>query len=78
MDAARAELSNGSETPCVVSCTPDWKKQIHQMRMRIEKERTPRGQDELAIKTGRGGFMDAEFIAQALCLESGWQRDDLR
>jgi glutamate-ammonia-ligase adenylyltransferase len=53
--------------------TPDWKDQIHQMRQRIEKERTPRGQDELAIKTGKGGFMDAEFIAQALCLENGWQ-----
>ena len=43
------------------------------MRMRIEKERTPRGKDELAIKTGTGGLMDAEFIAQALCLEHGWQ-----
>jgi glutamate-ammonia-ligase adenylyltransferase len=43
------------------------------MRMRIEKERTPRGQDDLAIKTGKGGLMDAEFIAQALCLENGWQ-----
>ncbi|MGA2279055.1 MAG: bifunctional [glutamate--ammonia ligase]-adenylyl-L-tyrosine phosphorylase/[glutamate--ammonia-ligase] adenylyltransferase [Verrucomicrobiota bacterium] len=53
--------------------TPDWKKQIHQMRLRVEKERTPRGQDDLAIKTGRGGLMDAEFIAQALCLENGWQ-----
>jgi glutamate-ammonia-ligase adenylyltransferase len=53
--------------------TPDWKKQINQMRLRIEKERTPRGQDDLAIKTGRGGLMDAEFIAQALCLENGWQ-----
>ena len=42
------------------------------MRMRIEKERTPRGQDDLAIKTGRGGLMDAEFIAQTLCLENGW------
>src|SRR5208282_2198590 len=52
---------------------PDWKRQIHQMRMRIEKERTPHGQDELAIKTGKGGLMDAEFIAQALCLENGWQ-----
>jgi [glutamine synthetase] adenylyltransferase / [glutamine synthetase]-adenylyl-L-tyrosine phosphorylase len=62
-----------SEIPCVVSYTPDWKKQIHRMRMRIEKERTPRGQDDLAIKTGKGGFMDAEFIAQALCLEHGWQ-----
>ncbi|MGB8369725.1 MAG: bifunctional [glutamate--ammonia ligase]-adenylyl-L-tyrosine phosphorylase/[glutamate--ammonia-ligase] adenylyltransferase [Limisphaerales bacterium] len=53
--------------------TLGWKKQIHQMRMRIEKERTPRGQDDLAIKTGKGGLMDAEFIAQALCLEKGWQ-----
>jgi glutamine synthetase adenylyltransferase len=26
----------------------------------------------LAIKTGKGGLMDAEFIAQALCLENGW------
>ncbi len=53
--------------------TPDWKKQIHQMRLRIEKGRTPRGRDDLAIKTGKGGLMDAEFIAQALCLENGWQ-----
>jgi glutamate-ammonia-ligase adenylyltransferase len=53
--------------------TPDWKKQIHQMRMRIEKERTPQGRDDLAIKTGKGGLMDAEFIAQALCLGNGWQ-----
>ena len=43
------------------------------MRLRIEKERTPQGQDDLAIKTGKGGLMDAEFIAQALCLENGWQ-----
>jgi [glutamine synthetase] adenylyltransferase / [glutamine synthetase]-adenylyl-L-tyrosine phosphorylase len=62
-----------AKTPYVVSYTPDWKRQIHQMRMRIEKERTPRGQDDLAIKTGKGGLMDAEFIAQALCLENGWQ-----
>jgi len=51
---------------------PDWKLQIHQMRLRIEKERTPRAQDDLAIKTGIGGLMDAEFIAQSLCLENGW------
>ncbi|MCX6912112.1 MAG: hypothetical protein NT167_03490, partial [Verrucomicrobia bacterium] len=51
----------------------DWKQKIHQMRMRIEKERTPAGKDDLAIKTGKGGLMDAEFIAQALCLEQGWQ-----
>ncbi len=52
--------------------TPDWKNKIHEMRMRIEKERTPVGKDDLAIKTGQGGLMDAEFIAQALCLEHGW------
>jgi [glutamine synthetase] adenylyltransferase / [glutamine synthetase]-adenylyl-L-tyrosine phosphorylase len=52
---------------------PDWKQKIHQMRLRIEKERTPAGKDDLAIKTGKGGLMDAEFIAQTLCLENGWQ-----
>jgi glutamate-ammonia-ligase adenylyltransferase len=52
---------------------PEWKQKIHQMRIRIEKERTPAGKDELAIKTGNGGLMDAEFIAQALCLEHGWR-----
>ncbi|MBN2505359.1 MAG: bifunctional [glutamate--ammonia ligase]-adenylyl-L-tyrosine phosphorylase/[glutamate--ammonia-ligase] adenylyltransferase [Verrucomicrobia bacterium] len=52
---------------------PDWKTAIARMRARIETERTPRGQDDLAIKTGAGGLMDAEFIAQALCLDHGWQ-----
>jgi len=49
----------------------DWMSEIHRMRLRIEKERTPSGQDALAIKTGRGGLVDVEFIAQALCLASG-------
>jgi len=53
--------------------TPDWKAKIHHMRMRIEKERTPSDKDDLAIKTGKGGLVDAEFIAQTLCLENGWQ-----
>lgn len=57
----------------IVCHAPDWKQEIHRMRLRIEKERTPAGKDELAIKTGRGGLVDAEFIAQALCLEHGWQ-----
>jgi glutamate-ammonia-ligase adenylyltransferase len=60
--------------PGLPACySPDWKRKIHEMRLRIEKERTPAGQDDLAIKTGKGGLMDAEFIAQALCLENGWQ-----
>ena len=52
--------------------TPAWNRKIHEMRMRIETERTPKGQDDLAIKTGKGGLMDAEFIAQALSLQNGW------
>ena len=67
-----AANANAAKTPYVVSYTPDWKQEIHRMRLRIEKERTPTGQDDLAIKTGKGGLMDAEFIAQALCLENGW------
>src|SRR6185503_8581619 len=51
---------------------PNWKAEIARMRHRIETERTPRGQEHLAIKTGAGGLMDAEFIAQAFCLEQGW------
>jgi glutamate-ammonia-ligase adenylyltransferase len=52
--------------------TPEWKADINHMRQRIEKERTPAGKDSLAIKTGKGGLMDAEFIAQTLCLANGW------
>ena len=52
--------------------TPDWKARIHHMRMRIQNERTPSGKDDFAIKTGKGGLMDAEFVAQTLCLENGW------
>src|SRR5258708_6730488 len=51
---------------------PNWKSHIHQMRLRIEKERTPPGKELLAIKTGQGGLIDAEFIAQALAMEHGW------
>jgi [glutamine synthetase] adenylyltransferase / [glutamine synthetase]-adenylyl-L-tyrosine phosphorylase len=52
--------------------TADWRTQIARMRSRIERERTPSGKDRLAIKTGAGGLMDAEFIAQILCLAHGW------
>jgi glutamate-ammonia-ligase adenylyltransferase len=69
--AGLANFSNPSLP--LAAYTPDWKQKIHQMRMRIEKERTPPGKDELAIKTGNGGLMDAEFIAQVLSLAHGWQ-----
>jgi glutamate-ammonia-ligase adenylyltransferase len=56
----------------VAAYIPEWKEEIQRMRLRIEKERTPTGKDALAIKTGAGGLMDVEFVAQALCLENGW------
>jgi [glutamine synthetase] adenylyltransferase / [glutamine synthetase]-adenylyl-L-tyrosine phosphorylase len=54
--------------------SPGWKREIVRMRQRIEKERTPAGKQALAIKTGAGGLIDAEFLAQALCLGQGWQQ----
>lgn len=70
---AAQRLSNFSAgNPGTAAWSEDWKGEIHKMRMRIEKERTPPGKAELAIKTGAGGLMDAEFAAQALCLANGW------
>lgn len=71
---SRKQFETGTRA-CVslAAYRPDWKTEIHKMRLRIEKERTPPGKDHLAIKTGKGGLMDAEFIAQALCMEHGWR-----
>lgn len=59
--------------------TPGWRQEIARMRWRIEKERTPAGKAALSIKTAAGGLVDAEFIAQTLCLEHGlYQPNTLR
>ena len=65
-------LADFSKPSKIASHTPDWKSQIAKMRDRIAKERTPRGEEQLAIKTGHGGLVDAEFMAQTFCLENGW------
>jgi glutamate-ammonia-ligase adenylyltransferase len=52
--------------------TPGWKAEIARMRQRTIQERTTPGRDPLAIKTGAGGLMDAEFLAQTFCLTAGW------
>jgi glutamate-ammonia-ligase adenylyltransferase len=66
-----ARLTNFREPSMPLAAyTPAW--QVARMRMRIEKERTPAGKQSL-VKTGSGGLMDAEFIAQTLCLTNGWQ-----
>ena len=72
--ARRAKGARADKAATGLACfTADWKQQVHRMRMRIEKERTPPGKDALAFKTGSGGLIDPEFMAQALCLERGWQ-----
>jgi len=69
-----ARLTNFREPSLpLAAVAPDWRKQIAKMRLRIERERTPAGKHDLAFKTGAGGLMDAEFIAQTLCLAQGWQ-----
>ncbi len=68
-----AALTNFASPPEVAAWTPGWLAEIDRMRERVEKERTPTGKDLLAIKTGVGGLMDAEFLAQAVCLARGWQ-----
>jgi glutamate-ammonia-ligase adenylyltransferase len=65
-------LTDFTAPSTIAAFTPDWKSEIAKMRLRIEKERVPVGQDALAIKTGSGGLIEAEFIAQAMCLENGW------
>lgn len=70
--ASLANFSESGRSSVTARLYSGWKDQVHHMRLRIEKERTPPGRDDLAIKTGKGGLMDAEFVAQALCLEHGW------
>ncbi len=66
-------LTDFSRDDCpAVAHTPSWKQEIARMRQRIEKERTPAGKDHLAIKTGSGGLVDAEFLAQTFNLDHGW------
>jgi glutamate-ammonia-ligase adenylyltransferase len=61
------------ETAANAGRSGTWRQEVAKMRARIEKERTPAGKEALAIKTGAGGIVDAEFIAQTLCLAHGWQ-----
>jgi glutamate-ammonia-ligase adenylyltransferase len=69
MAAGLANFTN----PTVAAYAPDWLAQMGKMRERIANERTPPGKEHLAIKTGAGGLIDGEFVAQAVCLRRGWR-----
>jgi glutamate-ammonia-ligase adenylyltransferase len=68
--AALTSFKKPGRPPAAYSA--NWKQEIARMRQRIEKERTAPGEDAVAIKTGAGGLIDAEFIAQARSLANGW------
>jgi glutamate-ammonia-ligase adenylyltransferase len=65
------DFSRGN--PGVAAWTSGWIEEIGAMQQRIARERTPPGQDALAFKTGTGGLVAAEFLAQTLGMSHGWR-----
>ena len=57
--------------------TDDLQAEIYRLRSRMEKEIAKETEDHFNIKTGRGGMVDVEFIAQYLQLRYGRQIKDL-
>jgi glutamate-ammonia-ligase adenylyltransferase len=54
------------------------KEEIYRLRGRMESEIAREGANHLNIKTGRGGMVDVEFLAQYLQLYYGGERPALR
>lgn len=54
------------------------RQEIHRLRMRMEHEIAHERAGTFNIKTGRGGMVDVEFIAQYLQLSHGYQHKTLR
>ena len=66
------------QTVYAVSIDDDGRSEIHRLRMRMEHELAKETADSYNIKTGRGGMVDVEFIAQYLQLRHGCQYPELR
>lgn len=60
------------------SLDDEGRREIHRLRMRMENEIAKESAGSYNIKTGRGGMVDVEFIAQYLQLRHGCQQPDLR
>ncbi len=54
------------------------RKEIHRLRMRMENEIARESVGNYNIKTGRGGMVDVEFIAQYLQLKHGCRYPEVR
>ncbi len=57
---------------------PEGRREIHRLRMRMENEIAKESAGNYNIKTGRGGMVDVEFIAQYLQLRHGHFYPELR
>lgn len=60
------------------SIDDDGRSEINRLRMRMEHELARETEDSYNIKTGRGGMVDVEFIAQYLQLRHGCSYPELR
>jgi len=61
-----------------VSLGDEGRSEIHRLRMRMENELARETTGSYNIKTGRGGLVDVEFIAQYLQLRFGCKHQELR
>lgn len=57
---------------------PDFRKEIHRLRGRVEKELANETESRFNLKTGRGGLVDVEFLIQMLQLAHGPANPELR
>lgn len=60
------------------SIDDEGRREIHRLRMRMEHEIAKESEGSYNIKTGRGGMVDVEFIAQYLQLRHGCHHPGLR
>jgi glutamate-ammonia-ligase adenylyltransferase len=76
--AARRLTDFSAGNPGVAAWSRGWRGEIQRMLQRIVQERTPAGRDAEAFKTGTGGLIAAEFLAQTWCLAQGWTEPNTR
>ncbi|MGB4599767.1 MAG: bifunctional [glutamate--ammonia ligase]-adenylyl-L-tyrosine phosphorylase/[glutamate--ammonia-ligase] adenylyltransferase [Trichlorobacter sp.] len=60
------------------SLDDEGRREIHRLRMRMETEIAKESEGSYNIKTGRGGMVDVEFMAQYLQLRHGHRHPELR
>lgn len=60
------------------SIDDEGRREIHRLRMRMEHEIAKESAGNYNIKTGRGGMVDVEFLAQYLLLRYGCRYPELR